>query len=444
MKQFISLKLFKHNHEYSKTKLIEEFDAYFSQIVYAKSINEIKEYLLTGIVTSKLTEKIDDSEESYLLSLGVLDYLRSNTEYNYLSSLCLDVDQCSSGPMIYSLLSRDRYMGKLTNALPTSIFKEDLYWNFLNKLKEKVTTSAGSNKLLLELKTDFDNLFDRNFSKELLMPTFFNMGLKGKYNFIYRHLLTRQVTINVEKKANLILKFVSETLISKYSNTVNYQQSLVQICKKIRRTDAIHIKTLDGSLISYSYLNPHVRYGRIYRCNKPLKYRIYNQIGVPDSKKEYSYNHYWSFPPNYIHSLDGSICRMICYIYSNKFSRELEPLHDSFRIPLNRIHSLLSVIKFVYMYFFFNEYWSKHRMGISYEGILEKESIHHDNDRTLLPTLPEPFDFDILRYTFLDQLATTIDEAGQVAEVAKCINVGPAFTEEESEQFFKSEFMFYF
>lgn len=117
-------------------------------------------------------------------------------------------------------------------------------------------------------------------------------------------------------------------------------------------------------MIKYKYLEKTEKYGKIYRHNKTLTYRLYlNNIFSNNLSVEQKI----SFPPNFIHSIDGSLCRIIYNIYFKLTSLILEPLHDSFRLGFGHIDSLNSVIKYVYCYYFFNKYFHKYKLYIDYK-----------------------------------------------------------------------------
>lgn len=156
-----------------------------------------------------------------------------------------------------------------------------------------------------------------------------------------------------------------------------------------------------------------------------------------------SKSHYISFPPNWVHSLDGSLCRIICYIYYKLYSFILEPLHDSFRINFCQIGRLNNVIKYIYLYYFFNKSFHKYRFGIT-KGILVRNSSNYISHKKLFPS-----NFcgnsNILEYTFLSCLDLNIDSEKEIKYyIKKNINYSSVDNDINLDKFLSSEFMFYF
>lgn len=90
-------------------------------------------------------------------------------------------------------------------------------------------------------------------------------------------------------------------------------------------------------------------YRKFYKGKKLISYRIYLPFEYA-IKESLSEKHYLTFPLNYIHSIDASLCRIICSIFYYYTNIILEPLHDSFRISLSNIPYLNVIIKYVYCY----------------------------------------------------------------------------------------------
>jgi len=446
LKMFISLNLFDYKEGFCSKDLISEFDNRILCLDVETHYLDILSLLTHSKGSTALSKLVLNCSEPFLVSLCLYDYFSYMKDNNYISNLSLDFDQCSSGPMIYSLLSNDRSMGYHTNALPKDNNKHDLYYNFLNHLKIKLSSLKIDKDLLTNLVSNFDQIFTRSFSKSIIMPTFYNMGSKGRVSIIRNTLTSFSKDVFAKdtliKVSNKLSTMISNILKKEYLFTIEYQNSLVEICKVLSSkypNSSIDIRTLDGSSISYSYLESIIRYGRIYRNKTPYKYRLYSQLG--EENKKHSYNHYWSFPPNYIHSLDGAICRIICTIYHKSFCCYLEPLHDSFRIPLNQIDNLKSVIKYVYMFLFFPKFFHKWQLKLTNQGLKKHQSDYSKLIPLYFPELPA--NLDILKYTFFDRLHT-IDSEKLTQKIIDNIKIGVPFTEEEATSFFNSEFMFFF
>jgi len=90
-------------------------------------------------------------------------------------------------------------------------------------------------------------------------------------------------------------------------------------------------------------------------------------------------NHYLTFPPNFIQSIDGAICRMVVNIYYQITKKILEPLHDSFRVTFKSIELLSNLLKYIYIYIFFNSYFHKNKIGINLlNNNIEKNCLYYE------------------------------------------------------------------
>jgi hypothetical protein len=448
LKSFISLVCFNYKKGFSVEDLIKRFNSDFMNIS-VESLKKDLEDIVNLKSSNNFCKEILESSEPFLLTVCFLDYLNNLKDKKYVSKLSLDYDQCSSGPMIYGLLSKDRKMCELTNVFEKKKSKNDLYYDFLENFKEALENKKPLKGLSLEIKNhllkNFSKIFTRSFSKSIIMPTFYNMGKRGRDSIIYNSIREHVLEFAEYNKAlNTISVLVLDTLLKNYSYTVEYQESLVEICKEYSSVESnisVNLRTLDGSFISYSYLEQLSNFARIYRDGKSYKYRIF--IQDENAKRKTTYNQYWSFPPNYIHSIDGAICRIVCRIYYLKWNKHLEPLHDSFRIPLDQIYNLNNTIKYVYFYFFFNKFFNKFKIDLKKEGLVSSEK-YLENASKYFPELPENFNFNILKYTFFDQLNTTIENEKRILKMINNIKEGDSFTEEESRLFLESNFLFFF
>jgi hypothetical protein len=98
----------------------------------------------------------------------------------------------------------------------------------------------------------------------------------------------------------------------------------------------LYSNTLILVLILLSYLSLNICL--ILNYSSPRL--ILNHLGILRTKA--------SFLPNFIHSLDASILKLIVLEVNKRHGLILEPLHDCFRYPLNYHDAVLEVIRFVY------------------------------------------------------------------------------------------------
>jgi hypothetical protein len=287
LKEFVSLKMFFFNTSvYSKDQLHIKFTSFFSN--YEEKKEEILIFLKSFIDNPRnlnfsdhpdLNKAIKNSKEPSLVLFCLIDYFSYLLDSKYVSFLSIDFDQCSSGPMIYSLLSNDLVMGNLTNVLPINASeRNDLYLDFLNRLYKELPLNIKLSKykdLLLYI-TD-KKVFTRKFSKLLIMPTFYNMGKNGIKDLLYKvaseHPYLRD---RIRVFLSIFIPFLEELLLYSYGNTINYQNHLLKTCKFIYDAKcAINIMTLDGSVVRYRYLETITKFGKVYKNNKSYSYRLF-------------------------------------------------------------------------------------------------------------------------------------------------------------------------
>lgn len=478
---------------------IENKELNFTKSDYNLMIKYITDYFLLSFDTKlKIKKKLHNfwnfiqklileaSVENQGLSiLALLDYFNVKVNPLYLSELAIEIDQSCSGPQIYSLLSMDKEMGNLTNLLSSK--KEDLYLNFLQKFKIELNltwkTTSDENKLLL-LK-NFDEYFTRkNFSKLIIMPTFYNMGDKGVRSLL-KNLNNNHMTEDIQKE---FVKIIRKVLNNNYTKTINYQKILVEIVKILYKNKSnIHLKTLDGSFVIYKYILIKEDYGKIwsFHSEKYLSYRIYLPMNELD-KNKVSMKQVTTFPPNFIHSIDGAICRIIIQLFHKLYNYVLEPLHDSFRLPLLFYKHLQYVIKYVYLYIFLNKYFHKYKIGLHKKNYYNLKKVdknnlnsvvlfeNNDNDQksrfiyelnfncSTYLDYRSYFDFlltdsknplNVLNYCFLDHLTISNDDLREIQVLIKKLEVSTeqVFDKENEDeekdiilQIINSDFMFFF
>lgn len=429
--------------------------AFFKQII---STEENLNFVCENKYINHLYYLILNSKETSLFVFSLYEYFQYLKNKQHCSEWTFDFDQCSSGPMIYSLLSNDDNMLQLTNIYKVEKnIKYDLYNHYLQSFYEMVTKLLNDKKELSEwekyLLEKKNIIFDRSFSKLIIMPTFYNMGKKG----IKEHLLEiankHSLFINNYKLfVSFLLPIITNLLKKLYKNTINYQQILVDICYFIyENNEHIHIKTLDGSLIKYAYLNEKMIYGKFYKGRKLISYRIYLPFEY-SIKESLSEKHYLTFPPNYIHSLDAALCRIICNIFYYYTNTILEPLHDSFRVSLSNIHYLSVIIKYVYCYYFLNILFHQKKLGIdiilngnlpcTYKICYNSEN--YELYKKLFPFSDIKYE-NILLETFIVNNLFNKDIEIKVQELLKKNNMLNVITDEAKlNDFINSEYMFYF
>jgi hypothetical protein len=121
----------------------------------------------------------------------------------------------------------------------------------------------------------------------------------------------------------------------------------------------------------------------------------------------------------------------------------LEPLHDSFRISFKQINLLTNIIKYVYLYYFFNKSFHKYKFGIT-KGLLIRNSINYDKHEVLFPKTSY-LNISVLEFTFLSNIDMNTDQQNKIKDyVNKNLKFSSVDTEENLDKFLSSDFIFYF
>ena len=339
-------------------------------------------YFKYGIIPPRLMDKdlltffyfINNSKDKilFLLSLYELSkYLSVKDKSKFRSFFRLSLDQSSSGPMIYSFLSKDFESSYLIGGVSDNSFSDkrpDIYNHFLLEFKNDLNLNkykliSEENELKFSFfKENFDNLFDRSFSKLIIMPTFYNMqskGIKIKLRGVINKFFSMRgdfLPDNIPLKSFSI--YIYKLVRVLYPNLVVYQDNLVNFAKLLyNKGYPISIKTIDGGLISYSYIESPTIYRRVKRNSNYLTYRIY----LPNEySNQLSPAHYLAFPPNLIHSIDAGLCRLLLYFFRVNgiyplIMDKLIPLHDSFNMSINSIPYFQSLYKYLFIIIFFRD-----------------------------------------------------------------------------------------
>ena len=457
--------LYKPFDKFYKKDLINWFDKNILEPLkkFNKSNLEIFDFLNNFILNKSNIQlkfinnnKINDNYKYYffnlvnkasnknLFLLSLLEYFKIKSKISDISYLSIDFDQSNSGPMIYSILSKDKTMAKLTNLFYNNGHKEDLYVDFLNIFKNNIDKVEGFDKKYL-------NIFKRkNFSKLLLMPIFYNMGDKGIKNLI-KNIFKENNIYNEKKYYNIkkdliknLVVYIKDLLNKNYKNTIKFQKNLVEICKILTdKNISINFYTLDGSYIQYKYIKLNYCYNFIKK-SKNQKKKTYKLL-LPIEFNKLDNKHYLTFPPNFIQSIDASLCRIIINVLYNISNIIVEPLHDSFRIPFKYIKLLENTIKYCYIYVFFNNYFNKYKIGLNLlNNNIEKNSLYYDNYKKYFYYNKIKKNYNIVYDYFINTLGVDLETKNLILKIFDENIFSEDFLDEEIDKILNSEFLFYF
>lgn len=462
LKEYIYLNYKGSLHNYTVSSLHTECDKLLSPLLLdlESTYLDLQQMFLirnntTLIYKTPLLDLVLSSKNGILFLLGVNDYIRYLLDPNYVSNLEVDFDQCSSGPMIYSLLSMDPFMGNNTNCFPSDVnVIKDLYTSFLNNFLSCLATCNSKQVLIISSKEYNlcswlrDNLhyFTRSFSKSLLMPTFYNMGKKGISKLLFA--LFHELDIE-DKSLKRLVSFLT-TLLTKqlqklYPYTIRFQNELMNICNLLyANKEWVSFRTLDGSLLKYKYLFTVNRYGKVSVNNRALTYRIYTHLS---KDKELSWRQVSSYPPNYIHSLDASLCRIILWVYYSLTNKILEPLHDCFRVPICELDSVYTVIKYVYLYYFFSEFFHRDKIGLTKLSdtniVLNLNSKDYNNHTRYFPIRNSKFSNNIIFDTILNHLNVNDSLSTKILNNINMSILSPNKSEDLYASFLNNRYIFH-
>ena len=115
--------------------------------------------------------------------------------------------------------------------------------------------------------------------------------------------------------------------------------------------------------------------------SKRLSFRCYLTMSASPTLSK---NHYLTFPPNFIHSIDAAVCRILIFNFYKQFNIILECLHDSFGVHPIFVVSLINLIKFIYITIFF----PKKNNTVIYFNIISNSYTFKPEDSTLINSKP--------------------------------------------------------
>jgi DNA-directed RNA polymerase len=276
----------------------------------------------------------------------------------------VEVDQKASGLMILVLLLGLESMAEVTNVLSKK--PQDIYLYVMSQIEgyfENATYKKKNSKkeVNFDKKRTLDLLkTSRSLNKGMLMRWSYGEGAQSRgkglveaFNesnieecndeeFATLHAFARQYDMfldklfpGLEERKNLLLQALRIRAVA---------------CKKSDTLNAVNITTLDGCALSwdytptesatFGYFNPVFGKHTTYKVNIASESEEAEEARVKDLQR--------AFYPNFIHSIDAAIMRIIIKKMYEKTGYRIGHIHDCIMVHPNYVEDLFVVIQEIY------------------------------------------------------------------------------------------------
>jgi len=268
----------------------------------------------------------------------LLGYEIKNLKLNkFRSGFMIEIDQKSSASVILSLVFGDEILARESN-LSSDLEMKDIN-NFIMERSVEWFKGEVTDETLEILS------HSRKMHKYLFMCFIYNETLWGRIKRVRNY-------INNDNDILLIASKYPDFLNSIFPSIFNKRNIFNKIIKYYIENSQkkIEIETLDGSLISWFIF-------------KKIESKINTKIKVlnPITKEKFSY-HYQTYDtsevnlkktilgmlPNFIHSIDGAIMRLIILDVNERLKYTINHLHDSIQFHPNHYDEIKQSILNVY------------------------------------------------------------------------------------------------
>ena len=328
--------------EYEYTKLSSE--GYITMIkAYIKNFQDRYDHL--GDISVKNIEHIKNVfkpvELKYIInnSSYFYYYLLGNEIYNMRnnnkSNFMIEIDQKSSSAVFLSIILGDVNLASKCNL--TSSISSDPATILMNESSEYYNNNISSESLEI-LK------YNRKIHKFLLMCFCYNQGYYGRSIDIREY-------ISCEKDIYYISKSYPDFIDKIFNNLSIKKNRLNNIIKFYLESsgDCITIDTLDGSKISWSiFYTKNITKKKKYKSMTCNGYKSYSER-VIDTERSDVKKVIRGLIPSLIHSMDGSIIRLIINRVYDEHKYIINHLHDSIQFHPNNYKIVLDSISYVYI-----------------------------------------------------------------------------------------------
>ena len=267
------------------------------------------------------------------------------------TGVSLEIDQVASGPTLVAILTGNKSMSAKCNLNPGDFVC--LYTYLLGETGTYIKAFLGEYKVegaVLAFKYLTCNRKAQKFAFMCYM-----------YNELHKR-RTEKWKEHFEEVMGLSLNEEGYQLISQFS--INYDKFIEHIfpklTKQLSRLDqgvklftntgkGVKIRTLDDCLIEWDFSDIK-KYKKNYYNSVTKKHSQY-RLNVPSLEKNTAYRqqkHRRSFRPNFIHSIDAALMRMMILQYFKATGLRLNHLHDCVMVHPNNVDILYDIIRDIY------------------------------------------------------------------------------------------------
>jgi DNA-directed RNA polymerase len=275
----------------------------------------------------------NDSFFYYYLLKKEIEDLDSN---NFRSGFLLEIDQKASSSVLLSIILGDYILAQQTNLISKNetkdansyIMEKSVEW-FKGKISEE------SYKIISE---------ERKLHKYLFMCSIYNQTMYGRMKRVKEYIKngTDMLTISTEypEFINSVFPSISDKK-SKFNKIVLYYL--------VNSDKPIEIETLDGSVVTWHIFNKSLNINNKIKVKNPVT-KLYEglHLNILDPRGTNNRKTIAGMLPSFIHSVDGSIMRLLILDIYKKNNYIINHLHDSIQFHPSKYDQVLESITEVY------------------------------------------------------------------------------------------------
>lgn len=317
--------------------MIENF--FKNNLEYTKKFNEIKNDMDDNQIIKWFKEmnvKPDFNSDSffyyYLLGKEIEDLIDNNFKTGFL----LEIDQKASSSVLLSIILGDNILAQQTNLISKSeikdansyIMKKSVEW-FKGKISEE------SYKIVCE---------ERKLHKYLFMCSIYNQTMYGRMKRVKEYIKNGSDMITISTQypefINSVFPSISDKK-SKFNKIVSYFL--------VNSEKPIEIETLDGSVITWHIFDKPLKINNKIKVKNPVT-KLYEglHLNLLDPRGTNKKKTIAGMLPSLIHSVDGSIMRLLILNVYEKDGYIINHLHDSVQFHPSKYDQILESITEVY------------------------------------------------------------------------------------------------